>query len=414
MSAASDSANLAIPAGLPNRALTLGIAMWLICAANGAFAPLFPLYLTGRGMSESNFALVSAIQALVALCVNQAWGYVADRYFRRTALLACMTVATIGAAALLWFLPVELGWIALGVIALAGCSASRGSLLTALCFASRDGARRFSKVRIAGSLGFVVTSFGLGLLADRIAMGAGVMWPAFIVLELGFLATLFFLVDRSPRERHADGTEVQRLTFIRAQRILFGNTMLRRFFWFVLAAQTFHWPIVGLLPKLLTNMGLPNAGAMGAMALGALAEIVVFWFAPQLMARFRTTTLVGVSTVAIAARFLPLAFTDSAAVAIGINVLHLFTFGLWYFAGLHFMHRETPRELQSSGQTVFSIFFITLPLLFGNLLSWWLLHTMSLRHFTAFCAAGALASMLLFIPFKREYDRRHAGATLRL
>lgn len=392
------------PPDLANRRRDLAMSMWWLFASAGALMGPLALYAGSIGIGAGGVAFLYAVISGVGLLTGQLWGYVADLHVSRTRLLLFQALGCAVVVALVGFLPKTLWALALGLAAYAFFSGSRSATLNSVIFASRGGKESYGPIRLTGSIGFVVMTLLVGFLADWPAAGIGAFWMVVLVCEGFFIFSLVQLKDHDPKERLQDHPPL--LSFRQAQRHLLKTKVMRWFLLFTLVTQLAHTPGVMMQVPLLREFGASNALTMGAMALAPAAEVLVFLFGRQLLARSPILLLMFLGAAATAVRWLLVWYLDSPGMVTLTNVLHMFTFGVAYLAGVTFIDQEAPRVLRSSAQTIFSIMFFSLPMLVGNLVTAAVLRFVSLNAFFGFSGLFALAALLTFIPLARAVRRQ--------
>lgn len=409
----------AVPHGLelPNSPLSLSIGMFWLCGVIGAFAPLLPVYLNSLGIGASGFALLNGVQALTALAIGQAMGYVADVMLLRHRLMLYLAAGSALVAAIFPLIPARLDLLAIGMVGMAFFLSQRLVIYNALVFDSARGEALYGKIRMMGSIGFVLIAPTIGFMADQPSFGPAIMWPVLVGIELLFALSLLALRDAPPAVRLAE--QGGRIGFIAAQKILFASPVIRWFLVFTLVVQVFHLPNHILQLVLLKELGASSLTATLAVTLAAIAEILIFYYARQIMGHFRLMTMFLVVPFALAARWGIIALFPNIAAILASNVLHMITYGLAYLTGVLFINRELPKELKSSGQAIFGMTFAVLSLALGNLAASGFIHVIesrwalndleALRAWFAFAAAFQILGILAWIPLNRAFRREQEG-----
>lgn len=385
----------------------------------GATLPCLPLYFDRLGRSASDIAFLFAVQSFVAMMTGQIIGYLADTVFLRTRLLMVMALMGALTAALFPLLPADLAWLSLGMAGVALFLNGRVMIYNALVLDSHRGEALFGKIRLTGSLSFAVAAPVFGYLTDLPALTVFAIWPAIALLELCFAASLLFLVDRPPAQRsHRDAS---RISFREAQRTLFANRVLVRFLILMFGIQLIMLPGQMLQVKLLKDVGASGAFSALCLSVAAVAEAIVFAFGNRLIRKFDVIPLLAIVPLTLAVRFAMIALVPTPMMILLSNILHMITFGLAYHCAMIFLNREVPRELKSSGQTLFGIFYSYLSMLVGSISASWLLQKMmeleglgftelvALRWLFGIGGAGAVLVMLLWFPLRNAAARRRAG-----
>lgn len=407
---------------LPNSPVKLGMAVVWQFTIVAAFYPMLPIYLTGLGVSASSIALLVAILSITALLSAQVLGYIADTMMKRTTLLLVMTVMAAAIAGLFPLLPPGFWWLALGMVAMSVFYSQRVMILNSLLLDSERGEELYGRIRMLGSISFAVAAVIIGRLADMPSLTATVMWPALVFCEICFFLSILLLKDAAPKERLG---ESKRIGFREAQRVLLANPLIGRFLVFTLLYQFLGAPPHMLQTKYLADIGTSAMFATACVAFAALSEVVIFFFGNAILARVRLMPLLALVPICLGIRnamvFLgPVDWSGTPWLIFASNGLHMITFGLAYMSSVLFIHREAPRELKSSAQTLFGLAFSVVAVFAGNLLLGALLNWLTtgpggpgmadveaLRLTFGVSAVVCVLSLIAWFPMKRAYEKKH-------
>ena len=151
----------------------------------GAFAPFFTLYLDSVGMSAVQIGVLMSMPQLTRIVAPHLWGWLADRG------ASGMRIARLtGAAGTLAWLGVyattQFAWLIVVLLAVmffwsAALPLVEASTLTHL----GDETSRYGRIRVWGSVGFIVAVVGVGYLLD--------FWPIRYVLTIVLVLMLAML-----------------------------------------------------------------------------------------------------------------------------------------------------------------------------------------------------------------------------
>ncbi|MBI5155357.1 MFS transporter [Candidatus Poribacteria bacterium] len=379
----------------------------------GLTFPMFPLYFQSAGLSKSQIAVLMSMPGVAGLAAFQLWGYMADvLYNRRTVLAGTSAVAALTALGF----PVVAGfWAFLILTALnALFSDPRVPIYNAMVLANHCGESSFARIRITGSLSFIVTVLVVGWIADRPGgPGAGVIFPLLVAVNLLVIPSLFFVADQ-PVGHGRKRAGPSGPGFWQVQRILLAKPVLRAFLLFVLVFQLPHNISMLFQSVLVKDLGGSTTDAMGAFAVAAGVEILVFFFGSWLLDHVR---LMWLFFVAVAAQVLRWALICAVTTIPSIylsNTLHAFTFGVMYLCAVVFVNREVPPEYRSSGQSLLAIVYVCFGNLAGPLLSAAFLYQFPVRWWYGVAAAISLLAIPLWWRTKRLYDEEHGGEITRI
>ncbi len=343
---------------MSTRAPLAKLVLWYCLAIGsvGALHPFLSLALERRGASETVTTLILALFPVGLLFAGPAWGWLADRAEQPTRVMA-VALGIAAAGSLLTLIPG--GPFAL-VPGLALLAATRGGAVAlgdvhaiASLGGGDEGRARYGRVRMWGSVAFIVAVQGVGLLADR--------WPrAPLVVNAALVVALALLTVTLPRP----AAHVRSVARTALRRVLAVPVLARLFLVSVLhvAAMSSYDNLFGLHGA---RAGLSDGLIGASFGVGVAAEVVVLFASPLLLARWRPQALLAVAVIAGVPRWWITGTTDSHALLVGIQGLHGLTFGLWWVGGVAFVSQRAPSDLRSSAQAAFVASGFGL----GNLLS---------------------------------------------
>jgi PPP family 3-phenylpropionic acid transporter len=326
----------------------LRLFYFLAYAGVGTWLSYFAPYLRGLGFSGEEIGAVSMTQQLVAAPAALVWGTIADRLGAPSrALRIC---AAGGAASVLGIPFARTPW-QMGVVLALTASFLAGIVplvdSTTVEAVGREPGRSYARTRLWGSLGFVVSAQGLGLLlswrGDRPADPAMPIAYLSCVVAYALLAQAF-----PPVETHLDRPQWRdALALLRNRPLLF-----------LLAICALHWGACGpyhlMFGVLVRDRGLPSSITGLGMALGVVAEVGTLMAFPLLERRFSLRALFAAAFLGTAVRWALLGRAESAAALVLLQLPHALTFGLWWGCAIEGMSRAVPQRLRATGQALFS------------------------------------------------------------
>lgn len=321
----------------PRLALFYGAAF----AAVGVHLPFWPVWLESRGLSAAEIGLILAAAFWPRVITNVVIAYQADRRGRRKGLMVALAALTLIGVAL-FALAGDL-WTFLPLSALSGaCWAAIGPLGEALALNElhRSGIS-YGRVRLWGSLTFVVAAVGTGRLVER-AGAEPVLYLLLLCVALTLLACI--LLPETPLDGRA--AEPPRL----------GALLQLEGFWrFVFAAgliqvshaayygfATLHWRAAG---HSATTVGLLWAEGVGA-------EILLLACGSALLRRLEPRRLLALAGALTVLRWAATALGSDLGLLVAVQLLHGASFGATYLATMHYLRDHTPAALQASAQAI--------------------------------------------------------------
>jgi PPP family 3-phenylpropionic acid transporter len=205
-------------------------------------------------------------------------------------------------------------------------------------------APRYARIRVWGSVGFIVTVIVLGWLVEW--QGAEILLPSvlFIFIAIWFSALLVRDPDPEPHPQ-----DQQSLAQILKRPAIIG------FFVAVFLMQASHGPYYAFYSIFMTDHGY-NETLIGQLwALGVLAEVGLFVVMHHLLERFGARRVLVFSLLAAALRWLLIGgFVESLPILVIAQLLHAATFGTFHAAGIHLVQHYFRGRHKGRGQALYS------------------------------------------------------------
>ena len=311
-----------------------------------AFFPFLSLYLSDKGLSESEIGFVIAAMAIARIVWNPVWGHLADTSLgRRTSLQIGLVAATV--FALLLAGAHGLPAVTLTGFLLAGAMVTFGPNIDAITL-EHLGAERMSEYgRVRAWESF---SYAIGCLALGVVLQAwGVRWamPVFAaasVVELGWT----FLVPRDAPAHRPSGDG--RLGAVGA---VFREAPR---FWFFLAALFLVWTGFNaawnfIALKITSEGGGPLLVGLGTAA-GGLVEVPMMRFSSTLQSRWGLRRVYALGCLIYATGFLLWGLISNPTIVSFLTTFEGMAFSLLFTTGVVVVGRLLPPSLYSTGNSV--------------------------------------------------------------
>lgn len=304
----------------------------------GIILPFLPAWFKSEGIPASQVGLLLALQPAMLLTVPPLWGWLADRFGRADRVLTLVaTGAALGFLPLLWAQSLPAMFVAMALYAFFASAITTLVDSLALQRVTLHGGA-YARIRLFGSLGFVLSSTAFGLLADQIDRRT--VWVP-LALMGGYAVWSLTLRARSAA--------------LPARSPLAGWALLRhRDLALMLAACGLHWlacaPFHGNFGIHVIGIGL-DPWVIGISAgVGVVAEIGVMFAYPQFARRIAPRHVLFISFIASALRWAGMAVVDQPGAIVALSVLHGLSFGSFYVAAVGFIAARVPDALRASGQ----------------------------------------------------------------
>jgi MFS transporter, PPP family, 3-phenylpropionic acid transporter len=316
----------------------------------GAHVPYFPVWLNGRSLSASEISFIVAAPFFLRLLVTPLLAVFADHRQNHRSMIVALSWTALCLVAVLsqmsGFWPVFLLAVP---FAMATTSIMPLTETLAVSRVRADGLD-YGRVRLWGSLTFVVMGLAGGFLVERFGGGVGV-W----LLVLGAVLTVaaaHWLPGVNPV---AAPSQVARAALSRDD--VMGLVRSPLFLLFLLSVgctqashatfYTFgalHWQALGI-----------SSISIGVMwAIAVLAEVALFAWSRPVAEKFGPIELLTAGAAAAVARWSIMSFDPPLAVLIPLQVLHALTYGATHLAAIHFIARAVPDAAAGTAQALYA------------------------------------------------------------
>lgn len=326
-------------------ALRLGAFYFFYFAVIGGFQPYWGLYLQSIGFNPAGIGQLMAIVMVTRIIAPNFWGYVADRTGKRLLLVRfgalMVTVCWLGV-----FVAREFRSLALVLLAYGFFQNAILAQFEAVTIAHLGARReRYSKIRLWGSLGFIVTGTGLGMFFDHFPVSS-LPLCLLVCAFATWLASLFVPDIRTPvRAESAQG-----FLDILCQRPVWG------FFLAHFLLQLSHAPYYTFYSIHLVEHGYSRTQIGWLWGLAVFAEVLVFMVMHKLLPLFGESRVLLGSLLLSLLRWLMIGFlVDYPWVVIAAQLLHAASFASFHAAAMSRIYRYFGDGHQGQGQALYSM-----------------------------------------------------------
>jgi len=310
----------------------------------GAFVPYWGLYLQSEHFSAADIGILMSLFQISRIFAPNFWGWLADhtgkrvQWIRLTALLGlCGFVAVFWAHGFFW-----LFFVMAALSLFTSSTLPLSESLTLAHLATTNG--HYSRIRMWGSLGFIVAAVLLGFLIDLAGISS-LLW-----FLLAVQVTLFALSYTLPEPRiephehdHFSIWQVIKQPDVIA--LLLGCSLM----------VTAHGVLYNFYSIFLSEHGY-SKGMIGLLwSVGVICEIVIFMLMPKIMARFTLKQIMLVSLALAVIRFSMIGIAvDNLWLLIMAQALHAATFGSFHAASVEVITQFFTGRHQAKGQAIYN------------------------------------------------------------
>src|SRR5690606_7924457 len=290
----------------------------------GAFVPYWALYLKSIDFSAVEIGILLSLFQISRIFSPGFWGWLADRSNRRvvwirlTALLGL--VGFIGV-----FFGTSFVWLFFVMAALSIFTSSTLPLAEAVTMAHIETTNQpYGRIRVWGSIGFIVAVLGLGVLLDY-ADVASLLWSLLMIQAALFLLS-FKIPEPYVGAHPTDHLPVWKIiTRPEVLSLLIGSCLM-------VGAHSVYYSFFSLF---LEERGYSKSLIGVLWAVGVICEILMFVVMPKLTARFTLEQILLVSLMLAVLRFAMIALcTSSLPLLLLAQTLHAATFGSFHVASV--------------------------------------------------------------------------------
>ncbi len=327
----------------------------------GAFSPYFGLYLQSLTFSAWDISVLMTQMQIMRLAGPFCWSALVDRVGARMTIIRVTSAITLAVFCVFFFVArFEVLLISLALFAFFWVAAL--PLVETLTFDHlRDEPARYSRIRLWGSVGFIVAVLAIGMLLDH--------WPISSLLGMcalclvGIVLCGFVIPDTHvphPQEPHPPIGQILRQPRVCA--------LLAACF----AMSAAHGALNVFYSIFLSDHGYSKSMVGGLWTLGVVAEIVIFYFMAHALKRFGMRQILLVSAAAAVVRFVTIGqAVEHLLVLVFAQLLHGLTFGAFHSAAITAVSRWFPGNTRSRGQAIYSSLSFGAGGALGGLVSGW-------------------------------------------
>ncbi|NJA87986.1 MFS transporter [Rhodocyclus tenuis] len=328
----------------------------------GAFSPYFGLYLKSLSFSAWDIGLVMSQMQLMRMFAPYLWGALADRQPRRTPIIRLAAAISL-VSFVAFFFTTSLGGLLAAMAMLAFFWSAALPLVETQTFDHlRDDPARYSRIRVWGSIGFIVAVMAVGAWLEYRPI-SHLLWML-LATQIGIMVCAL----RVPEAKAHTSSTVPAPSLAAILR----QTRVRALLAACFAMSAAHGAYYVFYSIHLAGHGYSTSLVGGLWSLGVIAEIGVFMIMAPLLRRFSLRAILLTCFAAAALRFVMIGWgVDSLAIIFVAQLLHALTFGAHHAAAIAAINRWFPGRAQGRGQALYSSLSFGAGGLFGALISGW-------------------------------------------
>lgn len=337
--------------------LPLKMLLFSFHASNTIIVSFLPLYLQHRGLNGVEIGWVLAVGPLAAIISQPFWGYMSDKYQTVKRMLLICVIGLIITSIIFFQMSTLTQIIAMGAVFYFFTSPI-GGLGDSLSQRRADALGiSFGSIRTWGSIGFAVSS----LIIGNIFSVFGIQYILLPYLFFGFIALIvcIFLKDvkgTSGKLRFSD------------LNLLGKNKPFLIFLFLILFLTVAHRANDSYIGLYLTSLGGSESLVGMAWFIGVASEAMVFALAAYWYRKFHPLFFIIVAGVLYTIRWFIYGAVENPLWIVGLQVMHGWTFAVFYMCAFEYITRLIPKILSSTGHLVFFATFFGVSGIAGSIL----------------------------------------------
>lgn len=314
-------------------------------AAIGAFIPYWGLYLKAQGFTAEQIGELVAILVGTKIIAPNLWGWISDHTGKG---LVVIRIASLFAAIAFAGIFFRTGYWWIAFVTLVFSFFWNGALpqfeavtLTHL----KEDTHRYSRIRIWGSVGFILTALAVGRAMDYFEVS---LLPVLIVaLLIGIWLTSLSVPESTNVEQYGERKDGLIETL--------KSPVIIAFLVVCMLIQVSHGPYYVFYSIYLHENGYSGSEIGQLWALGVLAEVVLFLFVYRLLKRYTLRQMLLISICLGMFRWILIAVgVNHLWVMVTAQLLHAASFGSAHVASIHLIHDYFDNHLRGRGQALYS------------------------------------------------------------
>ncbi len=310
----------------------------------GSFVPYWGIYLQSENFSPSSIGILLSLFQISRIVAPNFWGWLADHTGHRVKWIKLTSfLGLIGFIGIFW--AKGFFWIFLVMLALSLFTSSTLPLaesLTLAHLATTDG--HYSRIRLWGSIGFIVASLFLGYLIDL--QGINILLWVLLIAQ----AIIFFLSNTIPETQ-----DVQHKTNdLSIWKIIKTPSVIALLLGCTLMVSA-HGVLYNFYSIYLKDHGY-SSGTIGWLwAVGVICEILIFMAMPKILRRYSLKAILLMSLFLGVIRFILIgASPDHLYLLFIAQMFHAATFGSFHAASIEVIAYYFKGRNQTRGQAIYN------------------------------------------------------------
>jgi MFS transporter, PPP family, 3-phenylpropionic acid transporter len=334
------------------RAWRLGFLYAAVFLVGGCYLPYLPVWLHWRDLDADQIALLLATPPFARIVFTPAISFAADRAGGRRPILIALAWGSLASFLLLWVADGFWQMLLASLLLAANWTTILPLVETVAVTGIRRGALDYGKVRLWGSVSFIVASLGSGLIIGR--LGPQTVLPLLVGGAALMVVGAHLVPHALARASHVPSA-LRRLSLSDAFKLLRAPLFLL----FLLAASliqsshavyysfgSLNWRLQGI-----------SDGMIGVLwSVGVVTEVALFAVSGRIVAFCGAARLLMFAGLAAVLRWGSMAADPPLWATALLQTLHAMSFGVAHIAAIHFLTHAVPEDRAATAQGLYAAF----------------------------------------------------------
>ncbi len=328
-------------------------------AVLGTLVPYWGLYLKSLGYDALAIGQLMAIPMATKIIAPNVWGWIGDHYGHRMKIVRLASFASMLIFTLIFW--VQGFWMLAFAMVLFSffwnASLPQFEVIT-LAYLGKK-VKQYSRVRLWGSVGFILSVLLLGGLIDRY----GIQLVPFAIFLVYVAIWLSSLAVADIEIKHQDDDSSAFLDVLKQPAVI-------AFLLAIFLMQFGHGAYYAFYSIYMEETGYSKSLIGQLWAVGVIAEVIVFFYMHHLLQRYGASRVMLISLILAGVRWLLIGwYPESLMILLVAQIFHAATFGTFHAAAIHFVHQSFRGKHQGRGQALYSSISFGLGGALGSLLA---------------------------------------------
>lgn len=341
-----------------SKAAVLRILYFLVFCCTASWLPLLADFCKSRGLTGTQTSFILSITPVMMFLVQPLYGMMADKFgYKKTILIASL----LSSLSYLGYLnDGGFGWLILVTICMSLFYNTIQPVLDSLSLQLAASNPKFSygTLRIAGAAGWSFTGIIAGQVIDSVNITA-----IFIISSISMLLVFVFafLLQNDSKENVA----VEGNSFKNISGVIKNPSLIFLLFcvFLVSAGGTTIW---NFYSTYMTENGASHSLIGYGLSFQGLCELPLFYFSARIILRFGLKTTLVITVLATAIRLLLYSIIKNPVAAIPIEMLHGFSWSLFWVVGVEYINKLVNKNWLATGQSLLYAAYYGIGAIAGN------------------------------------------------